>query len=132
MGIEWYAKGAILKKPTIFGVNGDKVMAGGEAGAEAIAPISELLKYVKLGVDESLRGALFDALTNFTNTKVQTRNTTIYGINELTHLLKIYMPEIISNMDRDLILDGKKVGQTIAPEINKQLGYIAVANSRGR
>ena len=132
LGIEWYAKGAILKKPTIFGVNGDKVMAGGEAGAEAIAPISELLKYVKLGVDESLRGALFDALTNFTNTKVQTRNTTIYGINELTHLLKIYMPEIISNMDRDLILDGKKVGQTIAPEINKQLGYIAVANSRGR
>lgn len=132
LGIEWYAKGAILKKPTIFGVNGDKVMAGGEAGAEAIAPISELLKYVKLGVDESLRGALFDSLTNFTNTKVQTRNTTIYGINELTHLLKVYMPEIISNMDRDLILDGKKVGQTIAPEINKQLGNIALANSRGR
>ena len=132
LGIEWYAKGAILKKPTIFGINGDNAMVGGEAGAEAIAPISELLKYVKLGVDESLRGALFDALTHFTNTKVQTRNTTIYGINELTHLLNIYMPEIISNMDRDLILDGKKVGQTIAPEVNKQLGYIAQANLRGR
>ena len=132
LGIEWYAKGAILKKPTIFGTNGNNVMVGGEAGTEAIAPISELLKYVKLGVDESLRGALFDALTNFTNTKVQTRNTTIYGINELTHLLKVYMPEIIDNMGRDVVLDGKKVGQTIAPEINKQLGNIALANSRGR
>ena len=132
LGIEWYAKGAILKKPTIFGTNGNNVMVGGEAGAEAIAPISELLKYVKLGVDESLRGALFDALTNFTNTKVQTRNTTVYGINELTHLLNIYMPEIISNMGRDINLDGKKVGQIIAPEINKQLGNIAIDVARGR
>lgn len=131
LGIEWYAKGAILKKPTIFGTNGNNVMVGGEAGTEAIAPISELLKYVKLGVDESLRGALFDALTNFTNTKVQTKNTTIYGINELTHLLKVYMPEIIDNMGRDVVLDGKKIGQTIAPEINKQLGYIAQGNARG-
>lgn len=132
LGIEWYAKGAILKKPTIFGANGNNVMVGGEKGTEAIAPISELLKYVKLGVDESLRETLFDALTNFTNTKVQTRSTTIYGINELTGLLKIYMPEIIDNMGRDVILDGKKVGQTIAPEINKQLGIIATANARGR
>ena len=131
LGIEWYAKGAILKKPTIFGTNGNNVMVGGEAGTEAIAPISELLKYVKLGVDESLRSALFDALTNFTNTKVQTKNTTIYGINELTHLLKVYMPEIIDNMGRDVVLDGKKIGQTIAPEINKQLGYIAQGNARG-
>lgn len=132
LGIEWYAKGAILKKPTVFGTNEDNVMVGGEKGTEAIAPISELLKYVKLGVDESLRGALFDALTSFTNTKVQTRNTTINGINELTNLLNIYMPEIIDNMGRDIVLDGKKVGQTIAPEINKQLGVIAEATARGR
>lgn len=132
LGIEWYAKGAILKKPTIFGTNGNNVMVGGEAGAEAIAPISELLKYVKLGVDESLRSALFDSLTNFTNTKVQTRNTTIYGINELTNLLKIYMPEIINNMGYDINLDGKKVGQMIAPTVNKELGYMAQANLRGR
>ena len=132
LGIEWYAKGAILKKPTIFGINGDKVMAGGEAGAEAIAPISELLKYVKLGVDESLRETLFDALTSFTNEKVQNRNTTIYGINDLTNLLNIYMPEIIKNMGYDINLDGKKVGQMIAPTINQELGHIAQAAARGR
>ena len=82
--------------------------------------------------DKHLKNAVFDALTSFTNQKVQSRNTTIYGINELTNLLKVYMPEIIENMGRDLILDGKKVGQTIAPTINKELGYIAQANSRGR
>lgn len=82
--------------------------------------------------DKHLKNAVFDALTSFTNTKVQNKNTAIYGINELTNLLKSYMPEIIANMDKDLILDGKKVGQTIAPEVNRQLGYMAQANLRGR
>ena len=82
--------------------------------------------------DKHLKNALFDALTSFTNTKVQNKNTTLYGINELTNLLKSYMPEIIDNMGRDVILDGKKVGATIAPEVNKQLGYMAQAAARGR
>lgn len=47
LGIEWYAKGAILDKPTVFGVNGSNLMAGGEAGKEAVAPIDTLQTYVK-------------------------------------------------------------------------------------
>lgn len=38
-GIEWYKKGGIMDRPTAFGINGDKVMAGGEAGQEAILPL---------------------------------------------------------------------------------------------
>ena len=45
-GIEWYAKGAVLNDPTAFGINGNKLMVGGEAGAEAIAPIDVLQGYV--------------------------------------------------------------------------------------
>lgn len=82
--------------------------------------------------DKHLKNAVFDALTSFTNEKVQNRNTTIYGINELTNLLNIYMPEIIKNMGYDINLDGKKVGQMIAPTINKELGHIAQATARGR
>lgn len=82
--------------------------------------------------DKHLKNAVFDALTSFTNKKVQSQRTTIYGINELTNLLKIYMPEIINNMGYDINLDGKKVGQMIAPTVNKELGYIAQANLRGR
>ena len=47
LGIEWYAKGAILDKPSIFGVNGNNLMVGGEAGKEAVAPIDTLQTYVK-------------------------------------------------------------------------------------
>lgn len=38
-GIEWYKKGGIMGSPTAFGVNGSNVMAGGEAGPEAILPL---------------------------------------------------------------------------------------------
>lgn len=82
--------------------------------------------------DKHLKNAVFDALTSFTNKKVQNQRTTIYGINELTNLLKIYMPKIIDKMGYDINLDGKKVGQMIAPTVNKELGYIAQANARGR
>nr|DAX73915.1 MAG TPA: minor tail protein [Caudoviricetes sp.] len=41
IGIEWYAKGGIMTKPTIFGQNGNNLMVGGEAGKEAILPLNE-------------------------------------------------------------------------------------------
>lgn len=47
-GIEWYKHGGIMLEPTAFGINPStgKMMVGGEAGAEAIAPIETLQKYV--------------------------------------------------------------------------------------
>lgn len=41
-GVDWYAKGGIMTKPTAFGMNGNNIMAGGEAGHEAILPLSNL------------------------------------------------------------------------------------------
>lgn len=41
-GISYYAKGAILTRPTLFGINGNKGMVGGEAGDEAILPLDTL------------------------------------------------------------------------------------------
>ena len=40
--ISYYAKGAIMKKPTMFGMNGTSPMIGGEAGEEAIVPLDSL------------------------------------------------------------------------------------------
>lgn len=45
--VEWYAKGGILNRPTIFGANGDDLMGGGEAGPEAVMPISLLKRYIR-------------------------------------------------------------------------------------
>lgn len=41
IGIEWYAKGGIMTKPTIFGMNGNNMMVGGEAGNEAVLPLND-------------------------------------------------------------------------------------------
>lgn len=41
IGIDWYAKGGILTKPTAFGMNGNSLMVGGEAGREAVLPLND-------------------------------------------------------------------------------------------
>lgn len=52
-GVQWYAKGGVLTKPTLFGMNGDQAMGGGDAGPEAVAPISVLQQYVSQAVEGS-------------------------------------------------------------------------------
>lgn len=42
LGVDWYAEGGILTQPTIFGMNGNRAMVGGEAGMEAVLPIEKL------------------------------------------------------------------------------------------
>lgn len=41
-GISWYKDGGILTRPTIFGAAGSNLLAGGEAGAEAVVPLATL------------------------------------------------------------------------------------------
>ena len=42
VGISWYKDGGILTRPTIFGAAGNNLLAGGEAGAEAVVPLATL------------------------------------------------------------------------------------------
>ena len=53
ISVDWYAKGGILNHPTIFGANGDTLMGGGEAGAEAVLPIKLLMEYMRNANAES-------------------------------------------------------------------------------
>lgn len=41
ISVSWFAKGGILTKPTAFGMNGNSIMAGGEAGQEAVLPLNK-------------------------------------------------------------------------------------------
>ena len=50
--VDWYAKGGILNRPTIFGASGDSFLGGGEAGPEAVLPIDLLKKYMR---EENMR-----------------------------------------------------------------------------
>ena len=47
MPVKWFASGGILNRPTIFGRNGDQMLGGGEAGAEAVLPIDLLRRYIR-------------------------------------------------------------------------------------
>ena len=57
IGIEWYAKGGIMTKPTIFGMNGNNMMVGGEAGNEAVLPLNDkTLGAIGRGIAQTMGG----------------------------------------------------------------------------
>lgn len=66
VSVEWYAKGGILNDPTIFGLNPftGNAMVGGEAGAEAIAPITTLKQYVTEAVNDAGSASLLREIVN--------------------------------------------------------------------
>ena len=52
--IEWYRSGGIMTNPTVFGINGSSLMVGGEAGAEAILPLSEFYNRLNSILDKKM------------------------------------------------------------------------------
>ena len=52
--VSWYKEGGIMTKPTMFGINGSSIMAGGEAGAEAILPLKGFYDQLSSMLDERL------------------------------------------------------------------------------
>ena len=102
LGIEWYADGGVLMNPTMFGMNGNKAMIGGEAGPEAVAPISTLTGYINDAVNNSKSD---DEL-----------------ISEISGLR-----EDVRNMR--VVMDGQTVGSIVSPYVDSNLGeYKVVAN----
>ena len=52
--VKWNALGAVVTKPTLVGSVGDTLMGAGEAGAEAILPISVLQDYINNAFDRNV------------------------------------------------------------------------------
>ena len=72
--IQWYRDGGILNGATIFGALGGNLLGGGEAGAEAVLPLSELWKQmteivrgVVKGEDEESSDSVQKTGTNITS-----------------------------------------------------------------
>ena len=102
LDIEWYADGGVLMNPTMFGMNGNKAMIGGEAGPEAVAPVSTLTGYISDAVNNSKSD---DEL-----------------ISEISGLR-----EDVRNMR--VVMDGQTVGSIVSPYVDSNLGeYKVVAN----
>lgn len=113
LGISWYAKGGILNKPTIFDYDprSGNAKIGGEAGAEAVAPIDTLLGYIRTAVAEQ-------------------NGDVVSAIDRLIMMLADYLPQLL-NKNNQLVLDtGVLVGST-ARAMNDELGVIYTRNERG-
>ena len=108
--VEWYKNGGIMTDPTAFGFNpySGKVMAGGEAGPEAIAPISTLQSYVQQAVNES--------------------NYQLYQVmNQMLSLMTQYFPQMAN---KQLVLDSGALVGELAEPMNQELGKITYMRGR--
>ena len=94
LSIDWYKEGGIMTSPTIFGMNGSSLMAGGEAGAEAILPLSGFYKQLEAMISSHLN----------------------------TSAMEKYLAVIADNSSKGIYLeDGTLVGHLL-PAIDGELG----------
>ena len=56
LSIDWYKEGGVMTRPTIFGASGNTLMAGGEAGAEAVLPLAVLWEKMETILRRILNG----------------------------------------------------------------------------
>ena len=101
IGIDWYAKGGVMTKPTLFGMNGNRAMVGGEAGAEAILPLNK-----------STLGAIGQSIANTMNTSnninVNFSGVTIREEADLNRLANVVGNRIAEELQRKTNLRGGK------------------------
>ena len=65
--IEWYKNGGIMTNPTVFGIHGNSLMVGGEAGDEAILPLAEFYKKLNSILDKKLDAVQKSQIVYVTN-----------------------------------------------------------------
>ena len=61
--VSWYKQGGILTGAQIFGMSGNTLLAGGEAGQEAVLPLSELWKNMRAVMTDVLQGFSSGSMT---------------------------------------------------------------------
>lgn len=102
LSIQWYKEGGIMTSPTIFGLNGSSLMAGGEAGAEAILPLQ----------------AFYDQLESILTSKMN------------TDTMEKYLAVIAANSGKGIYLDDGTLVGKLLPAIDSGLGKSQKLNGR--
>lgn len=95
--VDWYSKGGILNRPTIFGRNGNTLLGGGEAGKEAVLPIHLLKEYIR---EENIKnnGLLVKAFKEaFAELSLVAENNIYLGDRKLAQILTDMVLKKISN-----------------------------------
>lgn len=116
--VSWYKKamedGMIMNEPTIFGFNPktNQLMAGGEAGSETVVGTDSLMQMI---------GSAIAA-----NNEVM-----IEKFDRLISILAEFFPEVLSGLDRQIVLDTGVVAGELAPKMDEKLGRISNHKERG-
>lgn len=108
IGVDWYAKGGIMTSPTMFGMNGNRAMVGGESGDEAILPLNGFYNHLDKKLN-SLRteGINYEKMTDS-------------FINALT------------KVDNSVLIDGEMVGIQTASSVKRKNAENNLQNMRLR
>lgn len=116
-GIDWYKKamddGMIMNQPTIFGYNAksNQFLAGGEAGSETVVGTQSLMDMIRVAVNEENSGI-------------------IERLEMLIDLLTRFFPQILSTMDRDVVLDDGTLVGKMTQKMDVELGKILTLKGR--
>lgn len=102
LSIDWYKECGIMTKPTVFGMNGSALMAGGEAGSEAILPLSGFYKQLEAMLTEKLN----------------------------MHNVEKYLAVIAANSGKGIYLDDGTLVGRLLPAIDSGLGQTQKLNAR--
>lgn len=102
LSIDWYKEGGIMTRPTVFGMNGSALMAGGEAGSEAILPLSGFYKQLEAMLTEKLN----------------------------MHNVEKYLAVIAANSGKGIYLDDGTLVGRLLPAIDSGLGHTQKLNAR--
>lgn len=103
LSIDWYKEGGIMTSPTIFGMNGNSLMAGGEAGKEAILPLK----------------GFYEQLENILSSRLD------------TSAMEQYLSVIAENSGKGIYLDDGTLIGKLAPGLNQKLGTQKFKAERG-
>lgn len=103
LSIDWYREGGIMDSPTIFGMNGTNLMAGGEAGPEAILPLK----------------GFYDQLERILTTRLDTSN------------MEQYLAVIAANSGKGIYLDDGILVGRLLPNIDAGLADYNIRSGRG-
>lgn len=110
LSIDWYANGAIFNKPTLFNT-ASGVKGVGEAGAEAILPISRLEEWI--------------------NTALQHNNAQILSIYNSNFEKLLEVAEMILAKDSNMYIDGRKVSEALSSSNDTVSGELINLKGRG-
>ena len=107
--VDWYAKGGIMTKPTAFGISKDAIMAGGEDGDEAIAPVDVLQKYIAEAV----------TIQNYELNKI---------LGNIYELLSELLPQM---QNKNIVLNSGVLVGELSYQMDDSLGRIRDFKGRG-